>query len=128
VSRGPDYVEGWPAIAWVGGTGAGLLLCAGVLWAVSYAFPAETAELASYRTEARSGSGRRETLRGLAILLVALCVLTQLLYVGLYIELVQWRLGARQPPRVFVQLFFWVFLVDATCAGASLYTGLKRPD
>jgi hypothetical protein len=127
VPRGSDYVEGWPAIAWVAGTGAGLLLTAGLLWLSSYAFPATTPVLASYRTEAR-GPGRREDLRGLAVLLVALCVITQLLYVGLYIELVQWRLGARQPPRVFSQIFFWVFLVDATCAGASLYTGLKRPD
>ncbi len=86
------------------------------------------AGVASYRTEARSGSGRRETLRGLAILLVVLCAITQLLYVNLYIELARWLSGARQPPRVFIPVFFWVALVDTTCAGASLYTGLKAPD
>ena len=54
-----------------------------------------------------------------------LCAITQLLYVNLYIELARWLMGAREPPRVFIQLFFWVALVDVTCAGASLYTGLK---
>jgi hypothetical protein len=57
--------------------------------------------------------------------LVAICVLSQLLYVGLYIELARWLLGAREAPRIAGDLFFWVFLVDATCVGGALFTGLK---
>lgn len=127
MARAADYIEGWPAVVAAAGLGAVLLLCACFLWGYSYAFPAARSALATYRNEAPSSGGRRSDLRGLALLLVALCVVTQLLYANLYIELAQWLAGAREPPRVFVQAFFWVALVDLTCAGACVYTGV-RPD
>jgi hypothetical protein len=126
VARGIDVVEGWPAVAWVAGMGAGLLLTAGVLWLRSRSFRDEPAVLPGYRSAGADGSRRGADMRALAVLMVSLCVLSQLLYVGLYVELVQWLLGAREQPRIVIALFFWVLLVNGTCAGASLYTAWKE--
>lgn len=125
VARGGD-VEGWAAIAWVAGMGAGLLLTSGVLWLRSRCFRDVPAQLPTYRTAGTPGSSNASELRALAIVLVVINVLSQFLYVGLYVELAQWLLGAREQPRISPALFFWVFLVNATCAGASLYTGWKE--
>jgi len=126
MSRGIDVVEGWPAVAWVAGMGAGLLLTAGVLWLRSRSFHDTPAVLPSYRTEGTKGSSEGAEMRSGAFLLVLLSALSQLLYVGLYIELAQWMLGAREPPSIVIGLFFWVILVTGTCAGASLYTAWKK--
>jgi hypothetical protein len=128
VARGIGDIEGWPAVAWVAGMGAGLLLTAGILWLRSRSFRDEPAELPSYRTAGAAGSHRASEVRALAIVLVVICMLSQLLYVALYIELAQWLLGARERPRITGDLFFWVFLVDVTCAGASLFTGWSRSE
>jgi len=108
--------------------GAALILTAGVLWWRSRAFRDKPAVLPSYRTTGAPGSSRASDLRGLAVFLVALCVLSQLFYGGLYVELAQWLLGARARPHISGDLFFWVLLVNGTCAGGSLYTGWKKSD
>lgn len=127
MAHGTDFVEGWPAVAWVAGTGVGLLLTAGVLWLRSRSLRGRRAALASYRTEETIASQDAQSARALAVLMVTLCVASQLLYVGLYVELVRWLLGAHEPPRIVFGLFFWVLLVCATSAGGALYTGWKGP-
>jgi hypothetical protein len=122
MARGSDYIEGWPAIGWVAGTGAVMLLGAAILWWASRGAGRGTAH-ATYRTTASSDP--RDERRGLAIVLLAVCGVTQLLYIKLYIDLVRWLLGARERPQVFVHILFWVVLANITCAGGALYTGLR---
>lgn len=126
VSRGIDVVEGWAAVAWVAGVGAGLLLTAGVLWLRARSLRDEPAVLPGYRSAGAVGSYGRANVRALAVLMVALSIVSQLLYVGLYVELVRWSLGAREPPSIVIGLFFWVLLVTGTSAGASLYSAWQE--
>ena len=123
MTRGIGDVEGWPAVAWVAGMGATLLLTAGILWLRARSFRDHAPTLPTYRTVEAPGSNMGSEARSLAIILVVICGVSQLLYVALYIELAQWLLGARERPRLSGDLFFWVLLVNGTCAGASLYTG-----
>ena len=126
MARGIGVIEGWPAIAWVGGMGAGLLLSAGVLWLRARSFRDERAAPPTYRSAGASGSSRGAEMRALAVLMVSLCVLSQLLYAGLHVELVQWLLGARERPHIEGELFFWVLLVNGTCAGGALYSTWRK--
>lgn len=125
VARGIGDVQGWSAVEWVAGMGAGLIVAAGILWWRSRSFRDQPRVRATYRTVGSPGSHVRSNLRALAGLLIAIFALTQLLYVGLYIELVQWLLGGREPPRISGDLFFWVLLVSGTCAGGAVYSGLE---
>lgn len=118
-------VEGWPAVAWVAGLGAGVILAASILWVRARALRESPAKPPTYRTVGTGGGNRASQVRGLALVLVAIGLLSQLLYVGLYVELARWLLGARERPHMEGDLFFWVFLVDITCAGASLFTGWR---
>ncbi len=125
MARGIGDVTGWPAVAWVAGMGAATLLSAGVLWLRARSIRDQPAELPTYRTAGSPGSRRASELRGLAVVLVGLCVISQLLYVGLWLELVQWLLGDRDVPRITGDLFFWGLLVNGTSVGGALYTGLR---
>lgn len=127
MARGVGEIQGWPAVAWVAGCGAVLLLLAGVLYWRARSHRDKPATLPTYRSAGAAGSTRAANLIGLAIILVLLCAVTQLLYVGLYIELAQWLLGAREPPRISGDLFFWVLIIDVTCAGGAAYSGLRNP-
>ena len=108
--------------------GAGLILAAGILWWRSRSFRDRPREPATYRTVGSPGSHVRSNLRALAGLLVAIFALTQLPYVGVYIELVQWLLGGRAAPRISGDLFFWVLLVSGMCAGGAVYSGSRSLD
>jgi hypothetical protein len=121
-------VVGWPAVLWVAGMGAGLLLSAAVLWIRAATLRDRPAVRATYRTTGTPGSDRASEARACAILLVVLFVLSQLLYIGVHIELLEWLLTGRDRPLLSPHLFFWVFLVNATCAGGALYTGLRPSD
>jgi hypothetical protein len=125
VARGVGEVEGWPAVASVAGLGVVMLVAAGVLlWrARSLADQPRTASV--YRGGA-AGSQRASNVRGLAVILLALCVVSQLLYTGLYVEVVRWLLGATEPPWISGDLFFWVVLVDGTCVAGALLSGLRN--
>jgi hypothetical protein len=123
VQHGVDVIEGWAAVACVAGVGGGLLLTAGVLSLRSRSLRDDRSVPATYRTEGEEGSSRGRNTRELALVMVVLGVLSQLLYVGLYVELAGWLLGAKEPPSVVIALFFWVLLAAATSAGAALYTG-----
>jgi hypothetical protein len=120
VSRGIDYVEGWSAVAWVAGTGGGTLLAAFGFWLLARTRRDRRATVASYRAEASAASRGADNARGLAVVLLVIALVSQLLYVGLYVELVRWRLGAPEPPRIVFGLFFWVLLVCATSVGGAL--------
>jgi len=125
MARGIGDIEGWPSVALVAGMGAGLILSAGVLWLRARWLRDQSAVLPSYRTVGTPASYEASNARALAWLLIGLCVVSELLYVGVYIELGQWLLGAKEPPRIVGDIFFWVLLINGTCAGASLYTGWK---
>ncbi len=121
MSRGVDQIEGWPAVAWVAGMGVAVIGTAGLLWLRSRSFPDRPPEAATYRSPGGPGSRTGSDLRGLALVLTALCALSQLLYCGLYVVLGEWLLRGTTRPRITIGLFFWVFLVNGTCVGASLY-------
>ena len=128
MARGIDYAEGWAAVAWVAGMGATTILAAGLLWLRARGLRDEPKLLPSYRSAGAPGSTRASQTRALAVLLLVIGAFAQLLYVGLYIELAQWLLGASTRPRITIALFFWVLLVNTTCVGASLYTGWKKEE
>ncbi|NOU26753.1 MAG: hypothetical protein HOO96_02510 [Polyangiaceae bacterium] len=121
-------VDGWPAVEWVAGMGLAMVLSAGILYLRSRSFRDTPSEPATYRSAGSPGSDTGAEMRATAIAIIAIGALSQLLYVGLYFELACWVLGAREPPRLTGALFVWVFIVDATCAGAALYTSFKRSD
>ena len=107
-----EDIEGWPAVAWVAGLGGTVLLAAGVAALRARAFRDRKRQQATYRTATDPGSNTSSSL--LAV--------TQLLYVWVYVELLQWQLGSsRQIPRVSPHLFFWVALITMTCVGATLH-------
>lgn len=126
MARGLGIVEGWPAVAWVAGMGAAQLLTAGVLWLRSRSFRGTRAVPPVYRT-APDERRRGKNARGLAIVMISLCALSQLLYVGLHVELVQWLLGGRGRPHIEGDLFFWVFLVNGSCVIGALCDGWRSP-
>ncbi len=119
------YVEGWRAIAWIAGTGGALILCAAILWAFSCFLVDAEQTATTYREQGRAGSNRRRELRGLALVLVGIAVVTQLLYGAVYVELVAWLLGGRSPPRAAELLLQIVVLVDATCAVGACWAALE---
>ena len=127
MARGIGDVEGWRAVAWVAGMGFSVMLVAGVLWYRARSLRDEPRQVATYRTVGREGSRRASDLRGLVTVLVGVGALSQLLYLGLYVELVQWLFDAPESPRISGDLFFWVVLVNETCAAAALYAGWRDP-
>jgi hypothetical protein len=126
MARGIGDVEGWPAVEWVAGMGAVVLLTAGFLWYRARSFHDRPAVPPTYRVAGAPGSSDGGELRAISLLVVAIGMASQLLYLGVYLELAQWLLGARERPRLSGDLFFWVLLVNGTCAGASLYTAIRK--
>ena len=117
-----EDIEGWPAVAWVAGLGGTVLLAAGVAALRARAFRDRKRQQATYRTATDPGSNTSSSLRAVAVLMLVLFAVTQLLYVWVYVELLQWQLGSsRQIPRVSPHLFFWVALITMTCVGATLH-------
>jgi hypothetical protein len=128
MARGIGEIDGWPAVEWVAGLGLAMVLAAGIVYLRSRSFRDTPPEAATYRSAGSPGSNRGAETRTTAIAILAIGVLSQLLYVGLYFELVCWLFGARERPRMTGDLFFWVFVIDATFAGAAIYTSFKRSD
>ncbi|MBI2395973.1 MAG: hypothetical protein HYV09_40800 [Deltaproteobacteria bacterium] len=128
MARGVGYVSGWPAVYWVAGLGAALLIGAGICYLRSRSFTDGTPEAPGYRSEGRAGAGVAETLRGLAVILALLFAISQLLYVWMYVELAQWLAGSAFPPRIVFDLFFWVLLICGTFLGACIYCAIKPPE
>ncbi|MBX3188627.1 MAG: hypothetical protein KF819_16540 [Labilithrix sp.] len=128
MSRGVGEIEGWSAVAWVAGMGAGVLVAAGILWMLARGASDRPPEAPTYRTAGSPGSRRRSHLRGLAIVVLVVGLLSQLSYAGLYVELVRAAFGAPVRPSISGDLFFWVFLVDATVAGGALASGWRSTD
>ena len=128
MARGVGDIYGWPAVEWVAGMGLAMLLTGGILYLRSRSFRDRPPEAATYRSAGSPGSDEGAEMRATAIVIIAIGALSQLLYVGLYFELVCWLFGARERPRLTGDLFVWVLIVDATCAGAALYTSFKRSD
>jgi hypothetical protein len=126
MSHGPDYIEGWPAVAWVAGIGAASLLGSAILRLAARGHPARVDASETYRAEQTRGDSIGDHRRALALLLFVQAILSQLLYVWMYVELAYWSRGDRQPPRVFVHNLFWVALVCGTVVLGALFTGLKR--
>lgn len=117
-------MSGWPAVAWVSGLGAALLVGAGIVYLRARGIRDRAASLPSYRSEGHKGSNAGG-LRDLAFVLLFLFAISQLLYLGLYIELVGWLLGGRDSPRIFSELFFWVLLIFGTFLGGAMYSAAK---
>lgn len=80
---------------------------------------------ASYRLAASPGSRDASSTRELAWLLLVLCALTQLVYLGLYLELAAWLASEGPPPRIDATIYFWVLLVDGSCTGGAVVSGLR---
>jgi len=123
VANEVNEIEGWSAVASVAGAGAVLMLVAGTLWFRSLWLPDARAEQPTYRSKGSAGSHEASDARAMALILVALCVVTQLLYVGMYWELALRLRGGSREPRVVVGLLFWVLLVDGTSAVGALLAG-----
>ena len=113
-------------MAWVAGLGGALVLFAGILWIRSRCFRDAPEQHATYREAGTPRSNDAAEVRALAVILLVVCFFSQLLYVGMYVELVLWLLGAREKPRIEGDLYAWVLLIAVTCAGASLYTAWKE--
>jgi len=124
-----DVIDGWSAVACVAGAGAVLLVVAGTLWLRSLWLPDARAEQPTYRSKGSAGSHEASEARAMALILVALCVVTQVLYVGMYWELLLWLRGGWREPQVVAGLLFWVLLIDGTSAVGALLAGWgKRND
>jgi hypothetical protein len=126
VAREVGDLEGWVAVGAVAGLGLVMLLGAAALAWRARSPRDRPAVVASYRTAARPGSADASYTRGLAWLLLGLCALTQLVYLGLYVEVVAWLAQAGPPPRIDATVYFWVLLVDGSCTGGALGDGLRR--
>ncbi len=105
-----------------------MLLAAAACWVLSRGARDAPKVTTTYRTVASSGSRWASETRGYAILLLALWSLTQLVYIGVHLETVRWWLGAREPPRISPQLFFWVCLIEGSLVAGALYSAwTERP-
>jgi hypothetical protein len=127
VARGPGDIHGWYAVGWVGGLGAALLLGAAIVFVRARWLPAVEAKHASYRSEGVSEDDRASTLRGAGVFCIVLSVLVQLLYAGMYIELVRWLRGTGDPPHVDATGFFWVFIIIGSAGLGAVWSSLASP-
>ncbi len=121
-SRGIGAVEGWVAVTCVVGSGVVLAVAASLFWLRS------RRAMRAPRHEERGSEGPyrrppdervrrqsiRDHLRAMALVLGLVAGGSQIVYVGLYVELVSWQLGTGAPPEIQGDLFAFVLLVQAT--------------
>ncbi len=122
MSRGVGTVVGWKAIAWVAGTGLALLVPSVVFY-----FRVRSERGRSRRDDAyRSAPAQTSDDDFRLAMLLATLVVSQLLYVGVYIEAVAWLSGIGAPPSIHFDLFAWVVLIAFSVILGAVASAIKE--
>jgi len=122
MSRGAGTIEGWPAVAWVAGTGLALLIPALVFYVRVRRERSRARADDAYRSVPTQGSDDDFRL----VMLLLTLVVSQLLYVGVYIEAAGWIWRKTAPPNIQFDLFAWVVLIVFSVVLGAVVSAIKE--